>query len=73
MTDDQLRVYADMSVDHFRKIQLAITSKRTDEAALAANGLSQPTTTEIIAAHDIIILDLYDTIPTEQDAIDSTP
>jgi hypothetical protein len=71
MTDEQLAVHANNQVTHFKKVRKAIASKQSDESALTANGLSEPTTTEVIAAHDAIILNLYNTIPTEQDAIDS--
>lgn len=71
MTDQQLLVHANNQVMHFKKVRRAIASKQSDESALTANGLSEPTTTEIIAAHDAVILDLYNTVPTEQDAIDS--
>ena len=71
MTDEQLAVHANNQVTHFKKIRKALNAKSSDESALTSNGLSEPTTTEVIGAHDAIILDLYNTVPTEQDAIDS--
>ena len=71
MTDKQLAAHANNQVGHFKKIRKALSAKSGDELALTANGISESTTTEVIAAHDAIILDLYNTVPTEQDAIDS--
>ena len=71
MTDEQLARYARMSIDHNKSIAKAIVAKASDIEALDRNNLSASTTTEVIAAHDAVILSLYNTIPTEQDAIDA--
>lgn len=71
MTDDELLVYATISIGHYRSISKAISSKQSDVEAMARNSLSVDTTTEVIAAHDLLITGLYDSIPTEQDAIDA--
>jgi hypothetical protein len=60
-----------MSIDHHKSISKAVSSKQSDIEAMARNSLSANTTTEVIAAHDLLITGLYDSIPTEQDAIDA--
>jgi hypothetical protein len=71
MTDEEFRQYAQMQLVHFKKVNKAINAKYDDIDALSRNNLSAPTTTEVVGAHDAVILNLYNTIPTEQDAIDA--
>ena len=70
MTDEQLLMYSELSMSHFKLIRDAINHKARNMSDLERNQITSNTQAEIIAAHDALILDLYNTIPTEQDAID---
>lgn len=71
MTDEEFGQYAQMQLVHCKNVRNALNAKANDIEAMARNGLSADTTTEVIAAHDALITGLYDSIPTEQDAIDA--
>jgi len=71
MTNEQLLMYAQLSISHFKSIRDAINHKARNMLDLERNQITSNTQAEIIAAHDALILDLYNTIPTEQDAIDT--
>lgn len=70
MTNEQLLMYAQLSISHFKSIRDAINHKVKNVSDLERNQITNNTQAEIIAAHDAVILNLYNTIPTEQDAID---
>jgi len=70
MTDEQLLMYSELSMSHFKLIRNAVKHKFKNVSDLERNSMTDSTKDEIIAAHDAVILNLYNTIPTEQDAID---
>lgn len=71
MTDDEIRIYANNLEVWAKKMRTALNDKKKDIKRAEDNtGISESASTEILNAHNTAILDLSNSVPTEQEAID---